>query len=332
MDLELERLTAKRNELTTRQDWLRDKAASTATEISAAEVEHKKIVDACAAEERTAIEAVEAMPNPAAEIESKMAEVKTAEARAAAHQRRRAAQEQVESQTAVLRDLRAKHERTEVMLETLRTLKKSLTADLPLGIPGLAVGDDGLTIDGVPFAQAATSTRIRVAVAIVMAQKPKARLIRMDDGEHLDKKHREQLLAAASERGFQVIMTRVADTEALEAEIVDADFPAEPLTDAATGLAATPQTVEAIALKEGRQVIDHAITSASPPVTEPLKKWLTAAEGGHFYSEHSAKKGAMLDCDYGCGCTQRVGLNEGKGPDGINPYGRCPKNPLNAGA
>jgi len=43
--------------------------------------------------------------------------------------------------------------------------------------------------------------------------------------------------------------------------------------------------------------------------------------GGHKYADHDGTS----DCKYGCGCW--MGPARSGGPTGIDPFGKCPKNP-----
>ncbi len=44
--------------------------------------------------------------------------------------------------------------------------------------------------------------------------------------------------------------------------------------------------------------------------------------GGHQYADHDGAS----DCKHGCGCW--AGPSRSGGPAGIDPFGKCPKNPL----
>jgi len=51
-------------------------------------------------------------------------------------------------------------------------------------VPGLSLGDQGLTLDGLPFEQASSAQRLRVALAL--AANPKLRVVLIRDGSLLD--------------------------------------------------------------------------------------------------------------------------------------------------
>ena len=114
-----------------------------------------------------------------------------------------------------------KHAALETGIEKIRALKVGIGKAVEI-VPGLAIADGGLTFEGLPLNQAATSRRLRVACALAFAEKPQLKLLRVDDGEHLDSKSRAELISIANEHGWQVVMTTVADIDGLKVEIVEA--------------------------------------------------------------------------------------------------------------
>jgi recombinational DNA repair ATPase RecF len=80
-------------------------------------------------------------------------------------------------------------------------------ADLP--IKGLALSDDDVTLDGVPFGQASDARQLRAGIAIAMASNPRLKVIRIRNGGVLDKNAFETLTEVATETGFQVWLESV---------------------------------------------------------------------------------------------------------------------------
>lgn len=113
------------------------------------------------------------------------------------------------------------HLATDQKLEALRDLRKSLLNGADLGVKGLEVGDSELMLNGVSFKQASLAERLGVAFAVAMKGNGALKLLRIDNGEHLDSVHREHLLSLADKYGFQVVMTCVSDDSELKLEIVD---------------------------------------------------------------------------------------------------------------
>jgi len=165
---------------------------------------------------------LDGIPDPAAEIEAKKAELSGLETK---NEGIRERQQQMATTATLEADkitAETKHSKLDTIVEKLRDLKTSLALGIDL-VPGLSIGDDGLLFEGVPFAQASRSRRLRIALAIATAQNPELKLLRVDDGEHLDGKAKAELLKYASEKGYQVIMTAVADQDDLKVEIVEAN-------------------------------------------------------------------------------------------------------------
>ena len=172
--------------------------------------------DALAAEEAAA-----ALPDPSAEITALRRRLADTEAETRARARRAALAEQARQLAGEAERGRAEHERLEGILAALRDLRAHLLHGVDLGVAGLAVGEGGLRLGGVPLRQASMAEQLRVAAAVAMHQNPRLKLLRLDEGERLDRQSVELLLGLADERDFQVIMTRVADVEGLKVEIVE---------------------------------------------------------------------------------------------------------------
>ena len=82
-----------------------------------------------------------------------------------------------------------------------------IAAELP--VAGLSLGADEVLIDGFPFAQAATSKKIRTSVALAMAMNPKIRVIRIMDGSLLDSDAMQPIADMAAAKDFQVWIEKV---------------------------------------------------------------------------------------------------------------------------
>ena len=168
----------------------------------------------------------DAIPDPAAEIEAKKTDLGNLETK---NEGIRERQQQATTAATLEADkiaAEAKHSNLDTIVEKLRSLKTSLAASIDI-VPGLTIGDDGLLFEGVPFSQASRSRRLRVALAIATAQNPELKLLRIDDGEHLDGKAKAEVSKYANEKGYQVIMTCVADQDDLKVEIVEANYESE---------------------------------------------------------------------------------------------------------
>lgn len=100
---------------------------------------------------------------------------------------------------------------TEAIEDRLAAKREAIaSADMP--VPGLGFDDDGVTLDGHPFANASGAQRVRVAVAIGMACNPKLRVLRISDGSLLDSDSLRVVSEMAELEDFQVWIERVDES------------------------------------------------------------------------------------------------------------------------
>lgn len=92
-------------------------------------------------------------------------------------------------------------------------------AKLPLD--GLGFDDEGVTFQGVPFAQASSAEQLRVSMAMAVAMSPEVRVILIRDGSLLDKASMGLIEALAVEKDFQVFIERVDEAEGVGVVIED---------------------------------------------------------------------------------------------------------------
>lgn len=97
---------------------------------------------------------------------------------------------------------------TNAMEERARKRKEAIAA-AKLPVEGLTLGAGEVLVDGLPFAQAAASRKIRVSVALAMALNPKIRVIRIMDGSLLDDDATKMVYDMAVEHDFQVWLESV---------------------------------------------------------------------------------------------------------------------------
>lgn len=133
----------------------------------------------------------------------------------------RAHDEAVKRQAAAEADVatyRQQYEGHSAELTRLEKAKAAAVAAAPLPIPGLGISDDGVTLDGVPFSQAAASRRLRASFAIVAALRPQLRLAVCRHGERLD----EQSLAALDEFARENRMQLLVEVVGTPADVGEA--------------------------------------------------------------------------------------------------------------
>lgn len=76
------------------------------------------------------------------------------------------------------------------------------TADIP--VRGLALGEEDVMLNGVPFDQASDAEQLRASLALAMAEQPGLRVIRIRDGSLLDNAGFKVIEEVAAEDGWQI--------------------------------------------------------------------------------------------------------------------------------
>lgn len=117
-----------------------------------------------------------------------------------------ARREQVAADVAKLKDDR---EACTKAIETIEKRKVEILAAAKLPVDGLAISDDGITLAGVPFAQASASERLRVALALAIAGSPGLNDVWVRDGALLDEDALELVAKHAAKAGKRVWIERV---------------------------------------------------------------------------------------------------------------------------
>ena len=181
------------------------------------------VVAELSADARTARQTAEQFPDPAPAIAISRQRLAGIEATNAQAIKRRIACEQLDRIAAEAKDAELQHVAADDVMARLRHLRAHLLDGVDLGVDGLEVGDGELRLNGVSFKQASEAESVRVAAAVVMRQKPRLKLMRVDKCERLDSQSMRLLLSLADANGWQVIATRVADVAALKMEIVEGD-------------------------------------------------------------------------------------------------------------
>jgi hypothetical protein len=108
-------------------------------------------------------------------------------------------------------DATAAVQSVESTLSAIAAEKAGLLAAANLGIPGLQVTDNGVTVDGVVFSQRSTAEQIETSTLLAMKLNPKLKIIMIREGSSLDKKTWGRVCALAKEHDYQVWVERVQD-------------------------------------------------------------------------------------------------------------------------
>ncbi len=88
--------------------------------------------------------------------------------------------------------------------------KAKFLAKAKFPIEGLAIDDDGVTFEGIPFVQCSSAQRIRISVAIGLAMNPKLRVLLIREGSLLDSKNLAAIAEMATKANAQIWIERVS--------------------------------------------------------------------------------------------------------------------------
>jgi hypothetical protein len=160
----------------------------------------------------------------AAELEAKIAAAKPLlptideapiRARLAAADATRSAREKFEAKRtheAAARDEESRADLLSKEIVDLDAAKADAIARAKLPVAGLSLGDEGLLLDGLPFAQASTSEKIKTSMAIAMATAGDLKVVMIDEGSELDSRSLATIEAMAAAEGFVVLVCRVDES------------------------------------------------------------------------------------------------------------------------
>ena len=90
--------------------------------------------------------------------------------------------------------------------------KSTRIANAQFPIPGLAINDDCVLYNNIPFTQLSTGEQIRISTAIAMAMNPEAKIILCREGSLLDKTGIEEIENIAKDNDYQLWIETVDDS------------------------------------------------------------------------------------------------------------------------
>jgi hypothetical protein len=163
-----------------------------------------------AAEERLAVERVRVARFKDEDVSALSAELAKAQEASAARERI-AQHERLEKRRDELT------ERTTGLSKRIDELDEELvlalrSADFP--VPGLGVGEEGVTFNGLPLDQASHAEQLRVALGVaIRVQKKRGRhlrLVRIIEGDRFDAKGMQLVREESVAHDFQILMERVS--------------------------------------------------------------------------------------------------------------------------
>ena len=107
-------------------------------------------------------------------------------------------------------DLRKKSMSLTGKITDLVDKKSEMLENAKFPIKGLAIDEDGVTFEDIPFVQCSSAQRIKVSVAIGLAMNPKLRVLLIREGSLLDKKNLAVIAKMAEKADAQIWIERVS--------------------------------------------------------------------------------------------------------------------------
>lgn len=143
---------------------------------------------------------------PTDELEARLARVEDTNARIRANN---AARQRAQERDA----LRARYQALSDQIAALDADKQAALASARFPVDGLGFSSDGVTLGGVPFAQASSAEQIRVSLAMGMALNPKLRVLMIKDGSLLDADSMREIREQVRNGDYQLFIERVGNAD-----------------------------------------------------------------------------------------------------------------------
>lgn len=105
---------------------------------------------------------------------------------------------------------RRTHEALQEELVDLRDKRLKMIEGCKFPVAGLAIDENGVLLEGLPFSQASQAEQLRVSVAMGLAMNPKLKLLLIRDGSLLDETNLAAIAEMAENAGAQILMERVS--------------------------------------------------------------------------------------------------------------------------
>ena len=112
-----------------------------------------------------------------------------------------------------LEEHEANYQKLTAEIEDIDKKKRAKLDAVKMPVSGLGLSDDGITFQGIPFAQASAAEQLRVSVAMGIAANPRLRVLLVRDASLLDAESLALLQAMADECNAQVWIERVGKGE-----------------------------------------------------------------------------------------------------------------------
>lgn len=118
---------------------------------------------------------------------------------------------QYKEKAAQYKDIKAKSEDMDRLINDLSDERAELIANADLPIEGLSFGEDGLTLNGIPFmpGKVSDSQTMEIAAKLVIASNPTVKVFRIARGESLGSKRLQTIIDLAKRNGYQGFIEQV---------------------------------------------------------------------------------------------------------------------------
>lgn len=107
------------------------------------------------------------------------------------------------------------------LITDIDATKERMLSESPMPVEGLSFDENGVTYNDIPFDQCSTAERLRVSVAMGLAQSPDLKLMLIRDGSSLDRDSLSMVKQMAEEAGATIMIERVGDGEEVQIVIED---------------------------------------------------------------------------------------------------------------
>lgn len=152
-----------------------------------------------------------AFPDPTPEITRLRGVASEWEARNKALEKRRTTAGHVAALKREAEEADVEHKRLDRVLEDLRYERAHLLDGRDIGVKDVTIGEGELLFQGRSYKSASKGERFVIASAIIFHQKPRLPLMLIDNGEHLDKRNRTEILRQAKANGWGAWIARAEE-------------------------------------------------------------------------------------------------------------------------
>jgi len=116
-------------------------------------------------------------------------------------------------------------------LDRLVAEKKDLISSAKFAIPGLALSEDDITVNGVRFENLASGDQTEISVAMALAMQPELKVVLIHGGSLLDEKHLKNIARMAKESDTTILMEVVGGGPEVDIFLEDGQIAEKPVAE-----------------------------------------------------------------------------------------------------